>query len=196
MPAASSKDPRVRRTRKYLQQAILALLERQDLASITVTQVSREAEINRATFYLHFRDITDLVNQTMDALFDDLVDDERLSANPDLPFVPDVAPESLVTLFRHVGEHPLLYRSLFTIRGENSFIERLDHFHEEQFIQHWHHLNPPVNEGDPPPSYRARFAAVAIHGALTWWLEQGQDQTAETVASWVWQRIGPVWFSQ
>jgi|GEM_PF-5665210 len=196
MPIASSKDPRVRRTRKYLQQAVLALLEKQDLASITVTQVTREAEINRATFYLHFRDITDLVDQTLDALFDTLVANERLSAHAYGPLVPDITPESLIALFRYVGEHPLLYRRLFTIRGENSFMERLDHFHEDQFIQHWHRLNPPVKEGEPPPSYRARFAAVAIHGALTWWLEQGQDQTAETVASWVWQRIGPVWFSQ
>lgn len=49
-------DPRVKRTRKLLQQAFAELLSEREFHSITVNDITERAEVNRATFYLHFDD--------------------------------------------------------------------------------------------------------------------------------------------
>ena len=49
-------DPRVRRTRQLLQQALLELSQEKNFASITVQDIAERATLNRATFYAHFED--------------------------------------------------------------------------------------------------------------------------------------------
>src|SRR6266852_538940 len=49
-------DPRVRRTRQLLQQALLELMQEKRFASITVHDIAERATVNRATFYAHFED--------------------------------------------------------------------------------------------------------------------------------------------
>ena len=49
-------DPRVKRTRQLLQQALLELMQAKRFASITVHDIAERARLNRATFYAHFED--------------------------------------------------------------------------------------------------------------------------------------------
>ena len=60
-------DRRVRRTRAQLQKALLELLEEKDIRSITVQELARRADVNRGTFYAHYTDVYDLLDQ-MDEL--------------------------------------------------------------------------------------------------------------------------------
>ncbi len=57
---AEVEDKRIRRTKKLLRQALTRLMQQKDFQSITVTDVVREADINRGTFYAHYRDVYDL----------------------------------------------------------------------------------------------------------------------------------------
>jgi AcrR family transcriptional regulator len=49
-------DPRVRRTRLLLQEALVRLLKKKGFDEITVQDIAEEATINRATFYAHYPD--------------------------------------------------------------------------------------------------------------------------------------------
>ena len=51
---AEVEDKRIRRTKKLLRQALTRLMQQKDFQSITVTDVVREANINRGTFYAHY----------------------------------------------------------------------------------------------------------------------------------------------
>ena len=61
MAGAAQEDKRIRRTKKLLRQALTRLMQQKDFPSITVTDVVREADINRGTFYAHYRDVYDLI---------------------------------------------------------------------------------------------------------------------------------------
>ena len=50
---AEVEDKRIRRTKKLLRQALTRLMQQKDFQSITVTDVVREADINRGTFYAY-----------------------------------------------------------------------------------------------------------------------------------------------
>ncbi|MFC9708958.1 TetR/AcrR family transcriptional regulator [Paenibacillus sp. NPDC056933] len=49
-------DPRVKRTRRLLQDAFASLTQEKDFESITVRDIAERATVNRATFYAHFVD--------------------------------------------------------------------------------------------------------------------------------------------
>ena len=69
MKSTEKLDPRVIRTRRYLQDALLTLLTDKPLQSITVKDITDEATLNRATFYLHYTDKFDLFISTAHDLF-------------------------------------------------------------------------------------------------------------------------------
>lgn len=54
-------DPRVKRTRQMLYQALMELWHEKGLRAITVQDITERAAINRATFYAHFQDKFDLL---------------------------------------------------------------------------------------------------------------------------------------
>jgi AcrR family transcriptional regulator len=57
MPAAcETLDPRIRRTRDLLQQALDKLLETKEFEKISVGDITDLATVNRATFYDHYTD--------------------------------------------------------------------------------------------------------------------------------------------
>src|SRR5439155_2955565 len=49
-------DPRVRRTRQLLQQALQKMLAEKDFEEISVQDIAEAATVNRATFYDHYTD--------------------------------------------------------------------------------------------------------------------------------------------
>lgn len=53
-------DPRVRRTRQLLEDALVSLLQEKPYSEITVKEIATRATVNRATFYAHFIDKEDL----------------------------------------------------------------------------------------------------------------------------------------
>jgi AcrR family transcriptional regulator len=68
-PATTKVDPRVKRTRKLLQQAFQELMTERGFQDISVQDITDRAEINRATFYAHFEDKYDLLRASVsDAL--------------------------------------------------------------------------------------------------------------------------------
>ena len=78
MAGAVQEDKRIRRTKKLLRQALTRLMQQKDFPSITVTDVVREADINRGTFYAHYRDVYDLrdkIEAEMIGDFRDLIAD-------------------------------------------------------------------------------------------------------------------------
>ncbi len=57
-------NQRYRETHDAILETILRFLQKQELGRITVSQICREIGINRTTFYEHFQDIPDVIEQT------------------------------------------------------------------------------------------------------------------------------------
>lgn len=55
-------------TAQLMNQALLSLLEKKDIEFIKVTEITKKAGVNRSTFYLHYDDIYDLLEETIDNL--------------------------------------------------------------------------------------------------------------------------------
>ena len=64
-------DRRVRRTRKLLRECLIALLKTKKVQDITVRELTERADLNRGTFYLHYKDVFDLLEKTEEDLQED-----------------------------------------------------------------------------------------------------------------------------
>ena len=73
------------RSKKLINEALADLLTEKPLDKITVTDVVTRADINRGTFYAHYKDIPDvvdhLIHQTFSALRDALIAQPLMPAN-------------------------------------------------------------------------------------------------------------------
>ena len=55
-------------TAQLMNEALLALLEKKDIEFITVTEITTKAGVNRSTFYLHYDNVCDLLEETIENL--------------------------------------------------------------------------------------------------------------------------------
>ncbi|ARK32631.1 TetR/AcrR family transcriptional regulator [Halalkalibacter krulwichiae] len=66
----SKVDPRIIRTRKLIMDSFIELSSKKEFKDITIKDITTEAMINRATFYYHFEDKYDLLENVLsDVLF-------------------------------------------------------------------------------------------------------------------------------
>ncbi len=56
-------DIRTSKTRRSIKDALIGLLEEKDLSSITISELSARAEINRKTFYRHYSSIYEVFDE-------------------------------------------------------------------------------------------------------------------------------------
>ena len=61
-------ESKYKNTALLMDQALLILLEKKDLEFITIKEICSKAGVNRSTFYLHYENINDLFNETVDYL--------------------------------------------------------------------------------------------------------------------------------
>jgi len=187
-------DRRVERTRNRLRAAVLELAETQDLAELTVHDITRRAGVNRATYYQHYRDKDELIEQTIDELLHEIFAGcAPVLAGVDHLEADSVHP-SVVQMFEQVGRRSDLYQRLIGHGGSAYFIQRFQDRNEQLYLQVWQFPDAPHGNNDIPAGVRARFGASATLGLFSYWLEHGQTETPETMAAWCWRLVHPVWF--
>ncbi|QJC52434.1 TetR/AcrR family transcriptional regulator [Paenibacillus albicereus] len=114
-------DPRVLRTRQMLKHALIELLGETELDKITVQLLTRRASINRVTFYLHYRDIPDL----MERLAEEMADQIRQILSPFSSQNTEELERSLVDLLEHIALHSAFYKAVLSARMMPVFAEKL-----------------------------------------------------------------------
>ena len=56
-------DRRILRTRAQLKSALTALLAEKDIQDITVSELADKVDISRGTFYLHYKNVFDMLQK-------------------------------------------------------------------------------------------------------------------------------------
>ena len=71
--ALNKSESKYFNTARKMNKALISLLEEKTFEYITVSEICKEASVNRSTFYLHYENTVDLLNETARFLFDDFV---------------------------------------------------------------------------------------------------------------------------
>jgi len=168
-----ANDRRVKYTHMVLKQALVTLLGAKPITKITTTEICALADVNRGTFYTHYTDQYDLLQQIQDEFAAEVLElqvkrrSERLSTLAMLT--------GLATYFR---EQLPLCKVLFTTSGGEELIAKLMHDASTEFLESWQ------DQGTEPADAEMLYEFIA-HGAaavLRRWIMTGATQPSERVA--------------
>ncbi|WP_436664313.1 TetR family transcriptional regulator [Alicyclobacillus acidoterrestris] len=120
-------DRRVARTRRLLIDALIKLIVEDGYDAVTIRGIVKKADVNRSTFYLHFRDKQDILNYMENEVLSELAAAIR---NPNYTYESALWDykilkrpiQSAIALFEHVEKYASLYR---TILVEKDFRARV-----------------------------------------------------------------------
>lgn len=66
-------NQRYNETKNKIKGTFLKLLEEKEMSQITVTEICREARIHRTTFYGHYEDVSALMNEMVEEMYDQII---------------------------------------------------------------------------------------------------------------------------
>ncbi|MBO3085135.1 TetR/AcrR family transcriptional regulator [Cellulomonas fengjieae] len=179
-------DPRVLRTRRLLQDALLALARERSLDEISVADVADRATVNRSTFYQHYTDTDTLLSDALDAQAA-LVGADLSTIHPSL--VSGETPEVLVRYATHVADNLALYRSVLGEHGSPVAVSRLRRRIGALALEGLErHGAPPALAAIPRPIAAAAIAGSVI-GVFVAWLERDPLPPPQEVADWAWSAV-------
>ena len=120
------------RSKKLINEALADLLTEKPLDKITVTDVVSRADINRGTFYAHYKDIPDvvdhLIHQTFSAIREAVIGQVHTPANVGL---------ALLTAIQQVLEEDLVfYRKILSSNASSIMQEQLVAIVSEFMLEH------------------------------------------------------------
>ena len=72
MNIKNTEDRRVRKSKQALRKAFRELITEKPLKYITIKELVERADLNRSTFYHHYKDIPDMFAQLEQELYDEL----------------------------------------------------------------------------------------------------------------------------
>lgn len=169
---------RTRRTKASLRTSLAALIREKGLTGITVRELTNRAGINRATFYIHYHDISDLLEQTHAEIIQDLR--EVLSTHieeetAERPYV------MLCDVFRFLQKHSDICSALLCENGDPIFIEALKAPVREKTFRDWQQLS--AEDLDPVrASYFASFIVSGVVALFEQWYQNGMNESPEELA--------------
>ncbi len=171
-------DPRIKRTRQLLLKAFQELLAEKSLEAITVQDISDRATVNRATFYAHFEDKYDLLDQAFEETF-------AQALHKNLPPGSEYSSTNLRLLIQSICE----FLEQLHNHCATSSATQLDSRLEQQVRGRLHDvLLEWVNTAGSLSSFhqyaelRVTVTSWAIYGACLWWSQGARKASAQEFA--------------
>lgn len=171
-----AEDLRVRRTRTTLQKALIELTVEKGFAAVTVRDICERAMVNRSTFYRHYIDKYDLLDQYATEV-------GKLTA----PEVNETEGKHTgpLQMLKHVQQFADFYRVMLGQNGDPVFTQRFCQNAAERFRTFLSLQDAPAGPDTPPVEMQLNYISWAGVGAITWWLENDQPCTPEQLGSWL-----------
>jgi len=171
-------DPRVIRSRQLLRAAVISLIPEKGFGAISVQDIADRATLNRATFYLHYQDKTELL---MDA-FEELI--AHATPLPPEDGLPDLAsaPASIERVFNRIAEHADFFRVMLAEENVPAFAGRVRAYVEELGLKWLSVLQPDDEKVIVPRDIAINFIGSAFLGVIVWWLQNDRPYPAEYMA--------------
>jgi AcrR family transcriptional regulator len=171
----NAADRRVRRTQDRIRGALISLLLEKDLKDITVSELAGLADINRGTFYLHYRDIQEVFSQIEDELVEEFSQYiTTYKSHSGLLRMP-----TLGELIRYINMNEKICRALLHSR-DSTFIARIIELSrpgsKQEFRQYYRHWDEELCD------YYFDFVCHGSIAILRRWLESGMKESAEQIS--------------
>ena len=170
-----------RKTKQLIHKTFLDILVTKPFESITIGDITNTAKINRGTFYLHYMDKFDLLEQMEQQLFSDLGNhiDELQGHYLSTPtFV--IEQEQLAdSLFSFIELHAPMLKVLLSDHGRAGFHLRFKEAFSEKVRLNLEQHDRFYANLQVPREYFLSFITSAFLGLIEQWIQNDLDKTPE-----------------
>lgn len=173
----SQTDPRVVRTNERLRQALSELLQQQSLKQISVQKLTQTAQITRGTFYLHYKDKIDFLEQTEQQVIDEWFATAKTTLTPGGE---PTAGFALGPAMRYVDSHHQILLVLLHPQFTQFQPRLLQRFERE--MTHYAQQLAEDTEQQPPLDIQIAFLSTAFTGLVHHWLNDNRRYRPEFLA--------------
>jgi len=174
-------DLRVLRTRKLIKEAFYASVKEKGFEKTTVSDITRRAMINRATFYLHYQDKNDLLRSLEDEVLADIekicqsVTREYLEAyqEEEVPF------PHIVELLSYIQENAEFF--ILTVRDNAHpfFYKRMGAYIYNRIFQA---VFPELKSEEIFSKYAQTIMESVFSSIVNQWIKTGMQEPKEEIA--------------
>lgn len=174
---SNSDDRRIRKTKKILKESLALLLLKKNLNNITIKELVDLADVNRGTFYLHYRDIHDMLSQIEAEMLNEL---ESISRRFPASLLTDSPKPYISEMFQYIADNQTFCKMLLGPYGDMAFVDKLKKQVEEKCFYS-------LMEGCPDNAlqryqYFATYTVAGCVGLLQTWLESGMMVAPQELA--------------
>lgn len=172
------------KTKENIQKSFLQLLKEKSFIKVSVQDIAKVSGINRGTFYLHYLDKYDLLDQMEENLLSGLeVQLERLQ--PDrLMLEAEKGNISMhaVEVFRYIQLNAETFKVFLGGNNRVGFHKRLKQFFVKHFLEKMIRNESFFNSTTVPQDYLSSFATSAFLGLIEQWLDNDLAETPAQMA--------------
>lgn len=178
-------DRRIIRTNRIIRDTLTELMKEKGFEGITVNELAAKADINRGTFYLHYRDKQDLLEQSEDEIINEiskiLSASQQLSPQETLYYNSHNEPfPFMVKLFEYISDNSSFIKTLLGPKGDPSFQVKLKEVLRKTLLKKSHQLKK--GEMMVPPDYLIAYVSSAYLGLIQHWLETGMKESPRDIS--------------
>lgn len=159
-----------------MDEALLSLLEKKDFAYITIKEICEVAGVNRSTFYLHYENTADLLEETTQYILDKhfsyySIDGKELSwrlekgKKSDLIFVTQ---EYLAPYLTFIKEN----RRIFKLAIKHFHAMNMDEVYDKLFKHIFEPILVRFNVSEKERPYTIKFYLMGVFAIVMEWLER------------------------
>ncbi|MCW6682146.1 TetR/AcrR family transcriptional regulator [Aerococcaceae bacterium NML160702] len=162
-------------TKQDIKRALTTLLQEKSFDAITVSDITRYAQINRGTFYLHYLDKFDLLEQLMADIYADIGQLLLINQSKDAYYAP------LLQVF-HIIKQDFDFIYALTMRRPDEVDKSMRQF-LMKLIEQADELRT-VLEHHPvlPADYATEFFLSSSIGVILHWVKKGAKESPEQLA--------------
>lgn len=176
-------DRRVIKTRRQLKKGLAALMKEKSVNQITVKELVEEVDINRSTFYLHFKDIQDLlreIEENMEAQIKRAIEEHPIVSGNENAFY------FIEDMFRVLDEEREISKALIGPNGDMGFIHRIERIIKENSRGTLEKMFPGKKDD---LKYFYAFCLSGCLGLVKVWLNEGEEKSPEEMAQMTFNMI-------
>lgn len=175
--AINDNDIRVRRTKKLLRKGVAEIGKTKSVNKITVKELTDLVEINRGTFYLHYKDVYDLVDSIENELCEEF-DQKVLTVTPDDILHRPV--DVLETFFDYFKTHRDIINVLMGENGDAKFVYRFGELMNVKILELFKQIFP--NMSMERYDFAYNYGKFGYVGILHCWATQYPHLSSREIA--------------
>lgn len=177
------------RTAVKMDEALIKLLEKKDFEYITIKELCSEAGVNRSTFYLHYENMADLLEETLEYMGSKFtgyfetdekatMDSLREGAPEDMIFITE---KHLLPYLNFIQEHRTVFFAAMNYPDRFASAKSFEVLSEKLFYPVMSKFDVPENE----QAYILMFYIKGIMGIIHHWIINGCEDSVEFITEMI-----------